>query len=268
MESETVTPVALEAMERANIDMLVSTARRYPRSVAECKRKALELATLDPETAAECFYKIKRGGKVIEGPSVRLAEIIASTWQNIRAGSRVTSEGQSSITAQAFCHDLENNVFIAREVERRITTSEGARYGDDLITLTKNAGCSIALRNAIFSVIPRALVKPIYESAKQCAVGDLKTLAERRGKATEYFNKLGIGNERIYHTLNVKGMEDIGLAELELLTGLKTAVTDKEITLDEAFPVAVKESKLVDEPSKKAAPGKPEETKKDDLLEK
>lgn len=291
IEMEVLQPSALEAMERAVTATLVDTAKRYPRSVAVCKKKALELACLDPDTAAECFYKYTRGGKVIEGPSIRLAEIVASTWQNIRAGSRTISEGETTITAQAFCHDLENNVFIARETERRITNKEGVRYNDDMITLTKNAACSIALRNSVFSVIPKAIVKSIYDSAKQVAVGDLKTLAERRGKAVDYFTKMGVDSARIFQALGVKGMDDIGLEQLETLTGLRTAVNEKETTLDEAFPALIKAPKLVNpEPDKSSgrkerqqqearsrevasadgaavAGSRPDPEKKDDLLE-
>lgn len=242
---------ALEAQERAQTDVLISTAKRYPRSLTQCKAKALALATMDPDIAAECFYKLTRGGKVIEGPSIRLAEIIASTWQNIRSGARTIAESGTMVTAQAFCHDLEQNVFMAREVDRRITTADGRRYSDDMIANTRNAACSIALRNAIFTVIPKAYVKTVYDAAKKVAVGDMKTLAERRGKAIEHFNKLGVPNDRIFHALNVKGIEDIGLEQLEILTGLKTAIAEKETTLDEAFPSMPKPSKLVPPDEKK-----------------
>lgn len=91
---------ALEAQERAQTDVLISTAKRYPRSLTQCKAKALALATMDPDIAAECFYKLTRGGKVIEGPSIRLAEIIASTWQNVRSGARTIAESGTMVTAQ------------------------------------------------------------------------------------------------------------------------------------------------------------------------
>ena len=257
-ELEVMQPSALEAMERANVDMLISTAKRYPRKLAVCKQKALELALSDPDTAAECFYKFERGGKIIEGPSIRLAEIIASTWQNIRAGSRTIAEGKSTVTAQAFCHDLENNVFVARETERKIESKNGMRYSEDMIILTKNANASIALRNAIFTCIPKAHVMVIYEQAKKAAVGDISTLAERRGKALKYFMSLGVPEERILAKLGVSRVDDIQLAELELLTGMKTAIQDKEISADECFPAPVKKGALESKPeaAKTEAPGK------------
>ncbi len=241
---EVMQPSALEALERANVDMLISTAKRYPRVLSVCKRKALELALSDPDTAAECFYKFERGGKTIEGPSIRLAEIIASTWQNIRAGSRTIAEGKSTVTAQAFCHDLENNVYVARETERKIESRDGKRYSEDMIILTKNANASIALRNSVFSVIPKAHVLVIYEQAKKAAVGDVKTLAERRTKALKWFMSIGIPEERILAKLGVDRVDDISLEGLENLTGMKTAINDKEISADECFPPLVKKGTI------------------------
>src|SRR5690348_6841125 len=69
--------VALSAVDRASIDMQIATAKQYPRSITAALREATELATLDEETAKTMLYALKRGGKVIPGPSVRLAEILA-----------------------------------------------------------------------------------------------------------------------------------------------------------------------------------------------
>ena len=50
------------------------------------------MATIDAEVAGSCFYKLSRGGKTIEGPSVRLAEIVASAWGNLKFGARIIDE--------------------------------------------------------------------------------------------------------------------------------------------------------------------------------
>lgn len=53
------------------------------------------------------------------------------------------------MTAQGVFHDLERNVAITYEVRRRIVDKNGRRYKPDMIGVTANAACSIALRNAI-----------------------------------------------------------------------------------------------------------------------
>jgi len=248
IDLEVVAPSALEAMERANVDMLVSTAKKYPRDINKSKRAALALATLDPETAAECFFKYERGGKVIQGPSVRLAEIVASTWGNIRAGSRTIAETDTTVVSQGFCHDTENNVFIAKEVERKIANKDGKKFNEDVIILTKNANASIALRNAVFSVVPRAMVNTIYEEAVKAAVGDIKTLAERVTKALSKFAAMGVTQDRVLQKFNLKRVDELSVENLETMFGLYTAINEKEISIDEAFP-SVKKATIAADPN-------------------
>ena len=242
---EVVAPSALESMERAQIDVQVATARKYPRHLSTVKAKMLSFATLDQETAAGCFFTLpgRKGGdgKPIQGPSIRMAEIAVSTYGNLRAGARVIADDGKMITAQGVCHDLENNVCIQVEVKRRVTTKDGRRYSDDMIVMTGNAACSIALRNSVFRVVPLALIKPIYEAAKKVAIGDAKTLVTRRADAIAHFTKMGVDKARVFATLGVTGIEEVGLEHLEVLIGYANAIRDGETSIDEAFPVEKQE---------------------------
>ena len=242
LEVITETTSALESMERAAVDVQIATAKKYPRSLSVVKGKMLSFATLDVETAAGCFFTLpgRKGGdgKPIQGPSIRMAEIAISTYQNLRAGARVINDDGKIITAQGVCHDLENNVCITVEVKRRVTTKDGRRYSDDMVVMTGNAACSLALRNATFRVVPLALVKPIYEAAKKVAVGDAKTLVTRRADALAHFTKMGVVKEKVFATLGVKAIEDIGLEQLEILIGYANAIREGDVTVDEVFSPA------------------------------
>lgn len=236
---EVVDMSAIAQIERAQIDMQISTARRYPRSLGQVKQRMLSFATLDEETAAGCFYTLpgRKGGdgKPIQGPSVRLAEIAISCYQHIRAGARIIDDDGKFITAQGVVHDLENNVVASIEVKRKITTKEGRRYSDDMIATAGNAACAIAFRNAVFKVIPGALVKPVYESAKKLAIGDSKSLAERRANSVSHFAKMGVSKDQICTAVGVKSIDDIGLEHMEILIGYATAIKDGDATIDEIF---------------------------------
>lgn len=230
---------ALGQIERAQIDMQIATARRYPRQLSLVKQKMLSFATLDEETAAGCFYTLpgRKGGdgKPLQGPSVRLAEIALSCYQHLRAGSRIIEDDGKFITAQGVVHDLENNVVISIEVKRRVTGRDGKRYSDDMIATTGNAACSIALRNAAFRVIPLALVKPVYDAAKKLAIGDSKSLVQRRAASIEHFGKLGVSKEKVCEVLGVRSVEDIQLDHLEILIGYATAIKDGDASVDDIF---------------------------------
>ena len=52
----------------------------------------------------------------------------------------------------------------------------------------------------------------------------------------EWANKLGISNERVFAALGVKGIEEVGVDQLVLLSGLRTAIKDGDSTVEEAFP--------------------------------
>lgn len=226
----------VEAATRGEVDMQVSTARRFPRSVKTFKERALSLATLDEETAASCFYSLPRGGKPIEGPSARLAEIVAASWGNIRSQACVVDIDNKFVTAKGTCWDLENNTAVSVEVQRRITDKSGRRYNDDMIGVTANAACAIALRNAIFKVVPMAMVKPIYDKAREVAIGNAETLVARRAKMVAHFGKMHVQPAQIFAKVDKASVEDITLDDLAILIGLATAIKDGDTTVDDAFP--------------------------------
>jgi len=226
----------LERIERAQIDSLVSTAKAYPRDPKICRDKAIAIATMDQETAQECFYVLRRGGKEIEGPSIRCAEIVASTWQNIRAGSRVLEADDKTISAQAFCHDTENNVFMVKETKRRITNKDGVRYNDDMIVMTGNAAAAVALRNAVFGTIPKAVVRAVYLEAKKVAMGDAKTLKQRLQKCLAAFAAIPVSEEQILVYLARRNMEEITPDDLARLIGVFNALKEGESSVDDTFP--------------------------------
>ena len=51
---EVIDQAALATIQGVEIDRQVATAHQYPRSLAVFKRKAMEMATLDEETARAC----------------------------------------------------------------------------------------------------------------------------------------------------------------------------------------------------------------------
>lgn len=226
---------AIERMASADRRSQIEVAKQFPRDLASCKRRATEMATADQGTAAGCFYSIPRGGSNIEGPSVRLAEIIASTWGNIRAGARVIDTDETHVIAEGAVWDLESNVAVSLEVRRKITDRNGKRFSDDMITVTGNAASSIAFRNAVFKTIPAAYVTPVYEAAKRAAIGEASTIASTRRKAVAYALKFGVDNDALCAAFGRESVEDLTAEDLQAMRGRFNAIRDDEITVDEAF---------------------------------
>jgi hypothetical protein len=262
---EVVANDALASIERAQVDVQIATARKYPRTISKVKERMLSFATLDEETASSCFFTLpaRRGGddKPIQGPSIRMAEIALASYQHIKAGSRIINDDGKFLTAQAVVHDLENNVAVSIEVRRRVTGKSGNRFSDDMIAVTGNAACSIALRNAVFRVVPRALITPVYEAAKRVAVGDVKSLTSKRAQIIARLKQMGAKEAAILAAVGADKIEDIDLAKLEVLIGLGTAIKDGETTLETAFPGAVPatDGKPIFKEEPKAVPAAPEQ---------
>lgn len=222
-------------LARGEIDMQIATAHKYPRSIVNFRNEVLGMVTLNEQIAGECIYALPRDGKVIEGPSARFAEVIASAWGNSRAGARVVSDQGEFVTAQGVFHDLQRNVAITYEVQRRIVGSNGRRYKPDMIGVTANAACSIALRNAILKGVPKAFWAEMYEAARRTVMGDIKTLANRRAEAMAVFQRYGVLPERVFAKLGVAGEQDITLEHLVVLRGIVTAIKDGDTTAEQAF---------------------------------
>ena len=55
---------------RAEIDMQVTTAKQYPRSITQFMQTAKAMVTLNESVADSCNYGLPRGGKIITGSKV------------------------------------------------------------------------------------------------------------------------------------------------------------------------------------------------------
>jgi hypothetical protein len=225
----------LGVSERASIDKQIATAKEYPRNVQLALKQAREFALFDEETAASMFYAMPRADKVIEGPSIRLAEILAYCWGNLRADDGVESVGEKTVTTYSTVFDLEKNFAFRSRNERRITNNKGKRYGDDMIITTANASKSIAYRNAVLKVIPAAYWKPIYEAARVKSVGTIESLGKMFKGAADWFAKLAITEPQLLERLGRESVKDITMDDIITLRGLRTAILEKEITIEEAF---------------------------------
>lgn len=225
----------LAALTRSEIDVQIATAHQYPRNLARVLNTIETLATMDEEVAGSCFYTLRRQGKLIEGPSVRMAEIIASAWGNLRVQARIVGNDGKVITAQGVCHDLESNYATSVEVKRRITGKDGKTFSEDMQVVTGNAACAIAMRNALFKVVPTALIKKVVEKAKKVSLGESMTLETSRAKMLQYFKTIGVDERQILDYLSVEKVDEIDIDMVVELRGLATAIKEGTTNVKEAF---------------------------------
>lgn len=226
---------AIMALTKGEIDSQIATARAFPRSIAKFQKEAEALACFDEDTAATMRYCLEKGGKKIEGGSIRLAEIAAYCWQNLRAESNIESIDETHVTAVGMVHDLERNVAYRHRVKRKILDKYGKRYSQDMIGTTCNAACSIALREAIFKAVPRVFINQIYEKAKVVAIGNAASRKLRVERVVMLFGQKGVTEKQILIKLGRNGIDEITLDDLDLLQGFRTSINDGDSTIEDIF---------------------------------
>jgi phosphoribosylformylglycinamidine (FGAM) synthase PurS component len=248
----------LQAINRSEVDMQISTAKAYPRDVQAAIKRIEDLASLDRETAEDCFYVLRRGGAAgqttIEGLSVRMAEIIAGAWGNLRVQARIIGNDGKTITAQAVCHDLETNFAVSVEVKRRITDKNGKTYSEDMQVVTGNAACAIAFRNAVLKVVPKAITKKAINNIKQVALGKAIDLETSRQNCIANFAKVGVTTEMLCQYLDIKSVEEIGKEQIFELRATWNAIKEGTTSVQETF-IQPQEEKRIAEKAKSKAQG-------------
>ena len=233
----------LTVINTAEINQQIATAHRFPRSLTSFRRRVYEMVTIDTETAESCIYAVPRDGKMIDGPSIRFAEILLVGWGNHRSAAEVTSVDEEYVVAEGVFFDLETNGAIKAKIMRRIVGRpsaqfpKGKRYSVDGIANTGNAACSIALRNAVLRGVPKALWKDLWEEAKKVAGGTAQTFVTRRDKVMKELGIQGATPEMIFALLGIKGADDMQTEHLVHLRGLQNAIKDGETSLEDAFTV-------------------------------
>lgn len=230
-----IEPSALESLTRAEVDVQIATAHRFPRSYDTFLKRAESLATATPEIAAAMEYAKPVGGDKVRGPSARLAEIVAATYGNLRVQARVILETATEVVAQGVAHDLETNVAQSTEVTVSLLKRDGTRIKADQVATVRAAACSKARRNAIFLAVPAALCQPIIAAAKKVAVGDAKTLPERRQATLAWFETKGVKRTTIFAWLGVKAEADIDLDKMADLIAAKNTAAEEGVDLATIF---------------------------------
>jgi hypothetical protein len=252
--SETTNTDVIYSQDKAAIDMQISTAKAYPRNITRAVNNAIVIVTMDKDTANSCTYSVPRGGKPITGPSVHLAKILAQNWGNLRIEAKVVSTDQKTVTCQAIAFDLENNLAIKVEVKRSIMVNEMVwddtkkksvrtgkmlRMSDDMIVVTGNAGNSIALRNAVLSIIPRSIVDKVYNEAKKMITGDISDKTKLLAKRKQVFDGLkdlyNVTEAEILSAIGKASVSHVDADDLVVIIGIAQAIKDNDTTVEEAF---------------------------------
>jgi hypothetical protein len=193
------------------IEAAVVLSKRFPRNEGDSYNRVMK-ACSRPAFASKAIYSFKRGGSKVEGPSIKLAEVVARSWGNLQYGVREVERKGNSSLVEAYCWDLETNIRSVKEFEVRHVrdTQKGVQHlinERDIYEMVANQGAR-RLRNCILSIIPEDVVddavNQVNVTLAAAAKGTATDIAAKIRNMVELFQELGVTREQLEIYLNTK----------------------------------------------------------------
>ena len=218
--------------EASEIQAMVFMAKQFPRNQIQAADRILNACTRQT-LADSAVYSYPRGGQNVEGPSIRLAEVLAQNWGNLDFGIRELSQENGVSTVEAYAWDLETNVRQAKvfQVAHKRMAKGGTKTLTDLrdiYEMVANQG-SRRLRACILSIIPGDIVEA---ALAQCSVTQAASVGatpeeikETIRKLTATMGKFGITAENIQDRYQCR-LEAIRPAQIVELRKIYTSLKD------------------------------------------
>lgn len=242
-----VVPIGESALARqhetAALDAQTMTAQKIGRVISRCQDDLEHWATHSQEIAADCTYILKKGGTRIVGPSIRFAELLQAAFRHIAVDSFIEDEARDHVVVGAVARDLFQNTAVRTRVRRNILKSDGTRYGADMVQTTIQAATSLAIRNAIIRLVPRALWIDVWIKSRAVAQGEdpdtgkpVIPFTERVGRAFSFLASLGATEDQVLAYLGKRKRSDLDADDMIDLQNKARAIKAGEVDVDGAFP--------------------------------
>lgn len=247
---------AAAAQARAAVEAMYVMALKQPRDLmavrdrllTECRRKGF---------AESATYRLPRGGKTIEGPSIRFAEAAARALHNIHVRTSITYEDDERRVGEVTVIDLEANLPLSagftldKTVERRnikagdVVVSERVNstgqtvfriVANEADILMKQESLVARLRrNLILQLLPGDLRDEAMEACAQTmAAGDGADPKATAKKIADYFGALGVSVAALRDYLG-HALDQVTPDEAKDLRGVYSAIKDGQTSWAEVM---------------------------------
>ncbi len=229
-----------ESRATAEVQAAYVIAKRFPRNQMECYANIME-SCKRPFLAEQAMYAYPRGGTLVEGPSIRLAEVLAQSWGNIDSGIREISQANGSSVAEAYAIDLQTNarktvifhVKHERHTKKGITKLTDPR---DIYELVANQGAR-RLRNCILAIIPGDVTEAAVLQVRKTLESSDVPLSEQIRKMVVAFDDLGVKVEHLEKRLG-HNLDATIASEIVTLKGIYKSIKDGMSDRSDYFDIA------------------------------
>jgi hypothetical protein len=206
MENKSGTEIASSRAEH-EVQAAFVIAKKFPRNENEAYAKIIN-ACKRPTLAEQAMYAYPKGGTLVNGPSIRLAEALAQNWGNIQFGIKEVSQANGISTVEAFAIDLETNsrkevtfyVKHERHTKKGVTKLTDPR---DIYELIANQGAR-RLRACILAILPGDVVESSVDQCKKTLESSDVPIADQVRKMVLAFDELGVKVEHLEKRLGHK----------------------------------------------------------------
>lgn len=192
-QEKSTTTEMMVGRQAQEVQMAMFVAKQFPRDQHAAFQKIMEACERKILAESAC-YEFPRGGTKVNGPSIRLAEVLAQNWGNIDFGVVELEQRAGVSKAMSYAWDLETNVRQTkifdvkheRKAKGSISKLDDPR---DIYELVANNGAR-RLRACILGVIPGDVVDAAVEKCrKTMASGNAGPLVDRVRSMIETFQK-------------------------------------------------------------------------------
>lgn len=234
------------AMAKDNTPVSSGTAIEQSRAVSETQA-AMIVARMNPRNEEGSYLKIikackrltlanhaeyayPRGGKMVTGATIRIAEVLAQNWGNITYGYRETGRVGDMSEVEAFAWDLEANTRVTRAFfvrHFRDTKTGGQKLKDERDKYEFVASqAQRRVRACILEIIPGDIVEAAVNQCRNTiTAGDGTPLEDRIKAMLVKFDEIGVSQKMIEDRLQHKTKAIVG-SELVSLTTIYKSIND------------------------------------------
>lgn len=217
-------------------------AKRFPRNENECYSAIIQ-SCKRPGVAEQAIYAYPKGGTLVTGISIRLAEVMAQRWGNIEFGVRVISQGSGVSMMQAYAIDLETNLHKKSDfhVAHVRDTKQGPKKltdERDIYEMGANQGAR-RMRACILALLPSDVKEDAFDQCKKTLETSDIPIQEQVKKMILAFDEYGVKVEhlekRLGHNLN-----SVIPAEMVTLKSIFRSIKEGHAGREKFFDIGLK----------------------------
>lgn len=205
----------------------IQVAQMFPRDVAAARAELM--AECDSfEFASVASYAVPRAGGTVVGPSIRLAEAVASAYGHMEWGHRELSRGDGKSEVEVYAWDKQKNNRRIRQIT--VDHFRDTKSGPQKLRDSKDIDDKIAnvaskqMRGAILALVPKSFTEAAIARCKATlAGGGGVPLKERIAKMTDAFAKMGVTTDTLKTHLG-HALDSINGDELTDLIAIYNAI--------------------------------------------